>query len=182
MRAAVGVLLSLATLPTIACRYDLDHAEYADAAQARLCKPSTSTQSCLDADAHSDFTFIYTSTIKPKCVFSGCHDGSTAQTSMKGAGRLDYKKDQATAHASLVADASLLDPTRTIVVAGNAHQSFLMVMMGAIKPMEADPPLDAIPKDDKGNNVGTMPQGSPVICCQKLDAIERWITAGAAND
>jgi hypothetical protein len=177
MRAVLGVLLI-----TTACKYDLDHAEYSDAAQARLCKPSTSTQSCLDADAHSDFTFIYTSTIKPKCIFSGCHDGSTAMTSMKGAGRLDFKKDQATAVTALVGNGSLIDPTRTLVVAGNPHQSLLMVMMGAIKPSEADPPMTAIPPDDKGNTVGTMPQGSPIICCQKLDAIERWITAGATND
>lgn len=176
MRAAVGMVLLVG-----ACKYDLDHAAYGDAAQARLCKPSTSTQSCLDADAHSDFTFIYTSTIKPKCVFSGCHDGSTAMSSMKGAGRLDFKT-QTSAYTGLVGNASLDDPTRTIVVAGNPNQSLLMVMMGAIKPSEADPPLDAIPKDEMGNIVGTMPQGSPVICCQKLDSIERWISAGATND
>lgn len=172
MRVALALVL-VAT----ACRYDLDHATFSDAAEARLCKVSTNTQSCLDADAHSDFTFIHTTIIKPKCIFSGCHDGGAGSR----AGMLDLRMKD-TAHAELVGAPSLLDPSRTLVVAGNANQSFLMVMLAAIKPSEADPPLQSIPLDDKGNVVGTMPQNSSIICCQKLDAIGRWITAGAAND
>jgi len=159
-----------------ACRYDLDHATFSDAAETRLCKVSTNTQSCLDADAHSDFTYIHTSIIKPKCIFSGCHDGGTSK-----AGMMDLRT-QATAHMNLVGPSSMLDTTRTLVVPSNPTQSFLMVMLAAIKPGEADPPLQSIPLDDKGNVVGTMPQGSTIICCQKLDAIQRWIAAGAAND
>jgi hypothetical protein len=170
MRVALAVLL------IAGCRYDLDHASFDDAAQVRLCKPSTNTQSCLDADAHSDFTFIHGTIIKPKCVFSGCHDGGTSK-----AGMLDLRtKDPA--YANLVGVASKLDPTRMLVVPGNPHQSFMLVMLGEYKPGEADPPLTAIPNDDKGNVVGTMPQNATIICCQKLDAIERWITAGALNN
>jgi len=172
MRVGLAVLLI-----TTACRYDLDHAEYADATQARLCKVSMTTQSCLDADARSDFTYAYSSIIKPKCVFDACHDGGTSKQGM-----LNLKKDQATAYTNLIGVASMLDTTRTLVVPGNANQSFLMVMLGAIKPSEADPPLAVIPNDSKGNPVGTMPQNSSIVCCQKLDAVERWITAGAMND
>jgi hypothetical protein len=174
MRVGSGVVLVLAVVG--ACRYDLDHATFDDAAQARLCKVSTNTQSCLDAAAHSDFTYIHASIIKPKCIFSGCHDGGTSK-----AGMLDLR-DKDTAYANLVGAPSVLDATRTLVVPSNASQSFLMVMLAAIKTDEADPPLMSIPLDDKGNKVGTMPQNSTIICCQKLDAIERWITAGAAND
>jgi len=31
-----------------------------------------------------------------------------------------------------------------------------------------------------GNDVGYMPQDGPLLCCQKLQAVERWITAGAS--
>jgi hypothetical protein len=170
--------LVLAVLLVTACRYSLDSAEYSDAAQARLCKVSMTTQSCLDADNHSDFTFVYSSVIKPKCVFDACHDGkiNTPQ------GMLDLKKDQATAFTNLTTMPSMLDSTRMLVVAGNPHQSFLTVMLGSIKPTEADPPLDAIPHNSKGDVVGTMPQNSSIVCCQKLDAVDRWITAGAMNN
>ena len=171
MRVALALVL-VAT----ACRYDLDHATYDDAAESRLCKVSTNTQSCLDADAHSDFTFIHTTIIKPKCIFSGCHDGGTSKQGM-----LDLRMKD-TAYSKLVGAASVLDPSRTLVVPGNVNQSFIMPMLAAIKTSEADPPLASIPLDDKGNVVGTMPQNSTIICCQKLDAIGRWITAGAAND
>jgi hypothetical protein len=175
---AMRVALLVASLLTqvAACKYDLDHATFSDAAETRLCKVSTNTQSCLDADAHSDFTFIQASIIKPKCIFSGCHDGGTSKQGM-----LDLRT-QNSAYANLVGATSVLDPTRIDVVPSNAHQSFLMVMLGAFKPEEADPPLTAIPNDSMGNKVGTMPQGSSIICCQKLDAIERWINAGAANN
>jgi hypothetical protein len=172
MRVALAVLLMSFT----GCRYDLDHADFADAAQARLCKPSTNTQSCLDADAHSDFTFVQATILKPKCTFSGCHEGGTSK-----AGMMDLRtKDSAYTH--LVSVASMLDTSRMLVVPGNSHQSFMMAIMGEFKLSEADPPLTVIPNDDKGNTVGTMPQNAPVICCQKLDAIERWITAGAQNN
>ena len=32
------------------------------------------------------------------------------------------------------------------------------------------------------SDVGLMPQSNLTLCCQKLDAIEAWITAGALNN
>jgi len=66
-----------------------------------------------------------------------------------------------------------------LVVPGNSQQSFLSVMIGQIKPEEADPPLQSIPLDADQNPVGTMPQDSTILCCQKVDAIAAWIQAGA---
>jgi hypothetical protein len=43
-------------------------------------------------------------------------------------------------------------------------------------PDEAVPPAPA-PRDNL-----YMPLSSPPVCCQKLDAIERWIMAGAMNN
>ncbi len=179
MRAALAVVL------LSACTINLDHAPAPDAASAndRLCKVSTNTQSCLDADSHSDFTWIQSDILKPKCTFSACHDGGTgcAEIESTPAAKVNMCS-QSGSFMSLVGAPSALDTTRQLVVPGNPAQSFLMVMTGQIKLDEADPPLDAIPKDKSGNVVGTMPQASGIMCCQKLDAMARWITAGAMND
>ena len=56
-------------------------------------------------------------------------------------------------------------------VPGDPSSSYLEVMLGSVKG-KIDP------------SVGIMPQntGGELLCCQKLDAIQRWITAGALNN
>jgi hypothetical protein len=174
MRAAL-----LSVLLVTACKIDLDHAS-TDAANAngRLCPTPTTTQTCTDAEAMQTVTlsWVQSSIMKPKCTFMSCHDGGVTPQ-----GKMDLTSAAMT-YAHLVNGASVLDPSRKLVVPGNIQQSFLMVMIGAIKPEEADPPLSAIPKDTNGKFVGLMPMSSTVMCCQKLDAIGRWITDGALNN
>jgi hypothetical protein len=31
-------------------------------------------------------------------------------------------------------------------------------------------------------NVGTMPKDNPALCSQRIDAVERWIMAGALTN
>jgi len=52
-------------------------------------------------------------------------------------------------------------------------------MLRDVPPVMASPPASPPP-----GNVGYMPQGpaSAALCCQKLDAIERWIESGAPNN
>jgi hypothetical protein len=158
-----------------ACTINLDHREVdASDPNARLCTVSENVQSCLDAAQHSDFTYVESQILAPKCALSNsCHQGGTIP-----AGYLDFRS-QGSAYTSLVNRASQLDSTRMLVVPGNAKQSFLSVMIGQIKPEEADPPLASIPLDADHNVVGSMPQDSPILCCQKVDAIAAWIQAGA---
>lgn len=163
----------VALLTVASCRYSIDSAEFRDAPQPRICTPSQTAQSCLAAEARSDLAYIHATILKPRCTFGACHDGGT-----QPAGSLDFET-AATARADLVGAASTLDPSRTLVVPGNPRQSFLLALLGAYAPADMDPPLATIPSDDQGRPVGTMPQGAPVMCCQKLDAIERWILAGA---
>jgi len=171
MRLALTVLVL-----AVGCRYDLDH-QTVDATDtnARLCDVSPNVQSCLDAAQHSDLTYIQSDILVPKCAITGsCHDGGHYP-----AGYLDFRT-LASTYTSLVSNPSQIDTTRTIVVPGNSQQSFLSVMIGQIKQSEADPPLAAIPVGTDGNPVGTMPQNAgSVLCCQKVDAIARWIDAGA---
>jgi hypothetical protein len=159
------------------CQINLDH-RAADAfdPNARVCEVSENVQSCLDAAQHADFTYVANQILAPKCGLSNsCHQGEAGLA----AGYLDFR-NMGSAYSSLVNRNSEIDTTRMLVVPGNTAQSFLLVMTGQLKPGDADPPLDAIPaQDSTGTPVGLMPQGSPALCCQKLDAIAAWIAAGA---
>lgn len=174
MRAALAVC----AIALIGCRHSLDEHEYNDAAPVgRLCTPqATTVSSCAAAVGHSELSYIESNIIKPKCsAFSSCHGSVSTQDMLNletGSGML-----------GMVDANAVLDPTRKLVVAGNINQSFLAVMIGAIKPDEADPPLSAIPKSPStGMEVGTMPQDNPVMCCEKVDAVTAWIMAGAPNN
>jgi hypothetical protein len=129
-------------------------------------------QVCIDAESHSDLTWIQANIFTKQCVFSGCHDGGTG-----AAGKMDLRPGHAI--ASLVGSAADLCSGTDIVVAGHPEQSYLMVMLGQVEPTAQTPPECAIDP-----MIGEMPQSSPTVllCPQKRDAIQRWITAGAMND
>jgi hypothetical protein len=88
-------------------------------------------------------------------------------------------KTPGASHAKLVDVDSNLDAGRKLVVPGAPKQSYLMMMMQHYSPELMEPTPAEPPPDD----VGFMPQNAngAVVCCQKLDAIDRWITAGAMN-
>jgi hypothetical protein len=142
-----------------------------DAGPDRACMVAT-TPSCMDATTHSDLAWIEANVFLPQCAFSGCHNGSATV-----AGRLNLK-DPGQSHDDLVNFASAIATDRKLVVAGAPKQSYLMMMLRAYPPGEMDPPVAPPP-----TSTGFMPMnaGGAVVCCQKLDAIERWITAGAPN-
>ncbi|MFT3700486.1 MAG: hypothetical protein QM831_45500 [Kofleriaceae bacterium] len=169
---------ALCAIALLGCRHSLDEHEFNDAAPpGRLCTAQAATvSSCAAAVGHSELSYIESNIINPKCsAFSSCHGSMSTQDNLNleaGSGML-----------GMVDAAAVLDPSRKLVVAGNINQSFLSVMIGAIKPDEADPPLDAIPKSpSSGKDVGTMPQDNPVMCCEKVDAVTAWIMAGAPNN
>jgi hypothetical protein len=170
-RSAPVLRAGLRALLVVGCRIDLDHADTPgpDAGGGATCATSTAS-SCMDAVGHSDLTWIQDNILTPQCTFSGCHNGASTP-----AGMIDLRGGMAYAH--LVGAASALEPTRKLVVAGNPAQSYLEVMLGTIAPEAADPPADPIRSD-----VGTMPMSAGLLCCQKLDAVDRWIAAGAMND
>jgi len=127
---------------------------------------------CQEATTYQNLANIESKIFKTSCIFSGCHNGTNTD-----AGRIDLREGMGFTH--LVGFDSKLEPTRKLVVAGDPAASYLMVMIGAIDPGSANPPASAPP-----TSVGLMPQntGGTLLCPQKLDAINRWIMAGAAND
>jgi len=141
-----------------------------DASNGRACMVSTSA-SCMEAANHQDLAWIEANVFFVQCTFSGCHNGAATM-----AGRINLK-DPGMSHDDLVGADSMIVTGRKLVVAGAPKQSYLMMMLRLFPPSEMEPtPVSAPPTD-----IGFMPQGTngASICCQKLDAIERWVSAGA---
>lgn len=174
MRAVIAAAALLVT----GCRVDLtdcakDHScqGAADSNTGAVCMTST-VQICMDATMHSDLTWVQDNIFTKQCIFTGCHNGGTTD-----AGRVDLRSGMSLTH--LVDFPSRLEPSRKLVVAGDVAKSYLMVMLGAIKPSEADPPAPAV-----NPTIGLMPMDNngALLCCQKIDAIKRWIEMGAMNN
>jgi hypothetical protein len=150
------------------CRISLENEPTADAGSARGCVENTASASCVAAAGRSDLTWIEQNVFATSCSFSICHGTPTA------AGGLELR--DGASHAALVGVSSLLEPSRKLVVANDVRASFLMLMMHSFPPEMATPPGTA----PKG---GFMPKGGGgILCCQKLDAMERWIMAGALKN
>ena len=159
------------TLALTACRESLETEPDADTSSGRVCKPGTSAE-CMMAETQSSLAWIEANVFAKSCAFSGCHNG--AQTA---AGRLDLKTAGAS-HADLVGVDSAIESGKKLVVAGQPKQSYLLMMMQQFPPAEMEPTPASPPPED----VGYMPQNAPAVCCQKIDAVERWIMEGAQNN
>ncbi len=157
----------------VSCRHSLDEEDPGggkDGEQA--CAISTNSATCAEAEAgqHADLEFIETSIFMPGCALTSCHAGNST-----AAGKIDLRPGKS--HAHLVNVASAIDPTRKLVVPNDVNASYLMLMLRDFPPQEASPPGEAPPE-----RAGYMPKGNATLCCQKLDALERWILAGAPTN
>lgn len=113
---------------------------------------------CDEAPYHSDFTFLQEKIFNVSCAVGGCHTGTSPDAGMS----LDADR----AHAALV---NIPSHTAgwTRVVPGDSAASMLMVQVGG----EPGPELE-----------GFMPWNMPRLCEPLVDAMRRWIAAGALND
>ena len=170
-----AVLLS--ALLITGCRYSLDDAESPmDApASGRTCSVGTSS-TCMAADTHSDFAFIKGQIFPISCSASAsCHMSATSS------GKLDLSA--ANAYTSIMGANGMggvmanVDKSRVLVVPGDPKASYFFFMVHGVAAEDGNPPFTNPPA-----NIGFMPQNNKPLCCQKLDAIERWITAGAMNN
>ena len=163
--------LVIAASLLIGCRISLEDAQNMGGGGGQ-CVVSTTSQACMDAVMHQDLTWIQPNIFTAHCVFSGCHNGTN-----NAAGKVDLRAGMSRSH--LVDFTSILTPPRKLVVANNVNASYLMLMVGFVPPEMADPPGMPPPA-----SVGYMPQssGGELLCCQKLEALERWINDGAPNN
>jgi len=119
--------------------------------------------SCMAALDHSDLPWLQANVFTPSCAaFSSCHMGAALE-----AGGLSLEEGQT--HPQLVGIDSDLFPQFKRVAAGDPASSYLLVILG-----QRTGPIDP--------DVGTMPYNNPLLCQQKRDAIERWVTRGALEN
>ena len=112
---------------------------------------------CDQAKTHSDFAFIQQHIFTPSCATAMCHGGAEPEVGLNlSAGE---------AYANLVNKGSSTVDGWTRVTPGSLATSYLAVSLGRV---EGPPPRD-----------GYMPLGADPLCLEKMEAIERWILAGA---
>jgi hypothetical protein len=110
---------------------------------------------CEEATLHSDLAWIEAKVFVPRCA--SCHGGANPDVGLSlAAGQ---------ARSNLVGVGSSTQSGWVRVVAGSPSTSYLMVALGRAS---GPPPPD-----------GFMPLGSPALCVEIHQAIERWIAAGA---
>lgn len=112
---------------------------------------------CEEAELHSDLAWIQTKIFTPSCAIGGCHVGPNADVGL----RLEAGQS----HANLVNRGSSTVSGWARVVPGSVPASYLMVTL-----RRADGPAPG---------EGFMPLRADALCVEKLEAIERWILAGA---
>jgi hypothetical protein len=178
MRAAL-----LAAVLAMGCRIDLDDREV-----SRACKVRDDISVCREAADHSDFTWIQDNILSSNCAGKQCH-GLPEGAQTEPDGKIVLAKGMA--YAALLGPngtgaESDLEPGRLLVVPtgamdpehpeikGRPDQSYLFFLMRGVLASEGAPPF-AEPPDD----IGYMPMDNNTLCCQKIDAVRRWIEAGA---
>ena len=115
---------------------------------------------CLEATTHSDLAFIQAKILTPGCAaFTSCHRGAATS-----AGGLSLEAGQTL--PQMLGKPSDIDPSKLLIKAGDPANSYLMIITGKYPGV-----IDPI--------IGTMPSRNPVLCAEKLDAMDRWIAAGA---
>jgi hypothetical protein len=163
--AAMVRLLLLASL-LVGCRVSLeDEPPLVD----RNCTPDGPGATCAAAAGKAEYSWIQTN------VFDiGCNSGGSCHGAALPEGGVDLRAG--VSYENLVNADSQLAAGRKLVVPNDIQASYLMLMLGDYPPEMATPATTA----PAG---GYMPKGVPGgLCCQKLDAIERWIMAGAPNN
>lgn len=169
----LALVASLGLLATSACRYSLegdDDPVGGSDGGGRQCQVVTTSQTCVDAANNQNLAWIEQNIFTPNCGGNSCH----SNIPLPG-GRIVLTT---ASHDKLVNVESEITPGRMLVVPNDVKKSYLMVLLRHLELAEADPSPAPEPPED----VGYMPQASGPICCQKLDAIVRWIEAGALNN
>jgi hypothetical protein len=112
---------------------------------------------CDEAKLHADFAWIQANVFTPSCATAMCHGGTDPAVGLSLAAGAAYN--------NLVNKGTSTVTGWKRVVPGSIAQSYLAVALGRA----AGP----APRD------GFMPLGAGPLCVGKLEALERWITAGA---
>lgn len=122
---------------------------------------TTQTPACTPL-SNSNLSTLQSAIFTPQCALPSCHSASVM------AGALDLSS-AATSHAEMVgvlAAGTFNSNNLDIVSPGNAAGSFLYLKVTGATGISGNP----------------MPDTGQTLCAEKIDAIEAWIDAGAANN
>jgi hypothetical protein len=151
--------------------------------------PLDANPACEEAKTHSDLAYIQANIFDRSCSSStACHKVRTSDSAnLQLSDGMSYTNlvgvDAQSAYATPASKGGMADHQWQRVVPGDPANSYLMVLidprtnpvpMGPSDPNGFDGPLN--PK------VGSMPQNAgELLCPEKIDAIKRWISAGAPD-
>jgi hypothetical protein len=125
--------------------------------------PDAVSATCMEATMHSDYDWLQEKVFGPSCsAFTACHKGQAME-----AGGLSLELGQ-TIPQTVNVDSDLFPQFKRIVPGDPANSYMMIILGGAAGPLDAD--------------VGTMPYNNPKLCQQKIDAVGRWIEAGALEE
>lgn len=162
----------LAAILAMSCRIDLETREL-----AKACEVRDDIDICKEAAAEDSATFAW---LQPNLFTSNC-SGRSCHGLPEGAQTQPLGKivlAPGMAYKTLLGDGtgarSDVDPSRVLVSPGNPNDSYLYFLLRGIRADEGTPPFEEPPED-----VGYMPMDNDTLCCQKIDAVRRWIEAGA---
>jgi hypothetical protein len=189
MRAAL-----LAAVLAMSCRYDLDTREVQSA-----CTVREDIAVCKEAESHSDYAWLNANLFSSNCSGDSCHSAPKAPSTKLPLGKILLapsadNPDPRLAYNTLLGPSgsgaeSDLEPGRKLVdpgegMGGNPDNSYLLFLLHGIPASPGFPPLavDAAPArpfKEPPSDIGYMPMDNNTLCCQKIDAVRRWIQAGA---
>lgn len=128
------------------------------------------SESCMAAATASTLSEVKTLIFERNCGGGSCHRDDSTQSDLHLIGN---------PHTALVGVTSTVDNRYQLVVPGQPNQSYLLYMIRAVAAGDMQPEATATPPGE----VPFMPQGSDdSLCVQKLDAVRRWIEAGALDN
>ncbi len=168
----------VALLATSACRLSLDDEGETPPPDGggRQCNYVPMNAVCADAAARpaesSKLGWIEQNIFVPNCGGPNCH--GMGQGGGMPTGRLVLTT---ASHDKLVNADATFATNRKLIVPGDVPKSYLMVIMRHLTLDQADPSPAPVPSGGR-----YMPLASPAVCCEKLDAMAKWITDGALNN
>jgi hypothetical protein len=116
---------------------------------------------CQEATTHSDFTWINENILTKSCVFSGCHNAASHEEG------LDLSAANSFAHIVGVASTQVTSKKLIDGTSADCANSYL---------------YEKITGENLKPGTVKMPKAQPALCQEKIDAVCRWIAAGAKND
>jgi hypothetical protein len=137
--------------------------------------PPDASVACMEATQHQDFTWIQTNVFNRSCVASSCHDSM-------GAPAAQLILEAGAAHAQIVGVDSVELPSMKRIAAGEACENSFLYQKITNGPAVAQGNCDQTATDKMCDPMPTVGGTFQPLCQEKIDAICRWIAAGAPND